>query len=443
MLKIKYELISFNQIFLLIKKLKHLAIEQAKDSEYLFVPLGIIGFIGYASYYVIWREITPLAYESMSLRLIAIFLCSGLAFKNFWPVKFRPYLSAYWYFTLFYIFPFFYSFMLLKNNFSPVWVQNSMTGLFFLIVLLNWIELIVILLLGIFFGGLVYLASTNTSIIIPNSFTANIFAYIAPIGIAAMFFYAKEQKQKEKLEAMKLLGASIAHELRTPFAALSLASSGMRKYFNNLIDGYKLAKQANLPVSTINPVQLELLEKIPETIDKESKAANLFIDLLINNINPDIKKETNNFVSINTCIKQSLERYPFSEEQKLLIHWQDNNDFTVKGDEILIIHLLFNLIKNALYYLAKAGKKSEKGIYIWTEKTTSGNKLYFKDTGTGIAKDILPFIFNRFFSKTKHGSGIGLTYCKMVMESLGGSISCESEINDYTLFIMTFPVINN
>lgn len=257
-----------------------------------------------------------------------------------------------------------------------------------------------------------------------------------------MFFYAKEQKQNEKLETMKLIGASIAHELRTPFAALGLAASGMRKYFSHLVQGYQLAENADLPVNPINSAQLELLEKIPETIDRESKAANLFIDLLINNINPTIKKDNSHTISINTCIKQALERYPFSEEQQLLIYWQDINDFNIKGDEILIIHLLFNLIKNALYYLAKASKKTEKGIYIWTEKTNTGNKLYFKDTGTGIAKDILPYIFNRFFSKTKHGSGIGLTYCKMVMESLGGSITCESEINDYTLFIMTFPVID-
>ena len=107
MFKITYELINFSQIFLLIKKLKHLAIERAKDSEYLFIPLGIIGFIGYASYYVIWKEITPLAYESMPLRLIAIFLCLGLTFKNFWSYKLRQYLASYWYFTLFYIFPFF------------------------------------------------------------------------------------------------------------------------------------------------------------------------------------------------------------------------------------------------------------------------------------------------------------------------------------------------
>ena len=332
--------------------------------------------------------------------------------------------------------------MLLKNNFSPVWVQNSMTGLFFLIVLLNWIELILILFLGIFFGGLVYLTSSNTSIIVPNSFIANIFAYIAPIGIAAMFFYAKEQKQKEKLEAMKLLGASIAHELRTPLVAIKISNENLKNVFLSLVETYRIAQKANIPIPTIREHYLKVTETAFDVISSEVKSSNNFIDMLLMNVNTAINNnlpQTGQFL-IGECINKALSRYPFKEHQRKLIFVNQEIDFLVKGNQELIEHVLFNLIKNALYYIAAASKDDAR-IEIWLEKNTVFNKLYFKDTGTGIDPDILPHIFEQFFSRTHHGAGIGLTFCKMVMESLGGSISCESEKGNYTQFILLFPSI--
>ena len=53
---------------------------------------------------------------------------------------------------------------------------------------------------------------------------------------------------------------------------------------------------------------------------------------------------------------------------------------------------------------------------------------------------ILPHIFDRFFSKTYHGAGVGLTFCKWVMENLNGSIDCLSLKDEYTHFLLSFPV---
>jgi signal transduction histidine kinase len=51
-------------------------------------------------------------------------------------------------------------------------------------------------------------------------------------------------------------------------------------------------------------------------------------------------------------------------------------------------------------------------------------------------------IFDHFFTKTRHGTGVGLAYCKMVMEDLGGDMTCESVKGEYTHFILHFPVLN-
>jgi signal transduction histidine kinase len=67
------------------------------------------------------------------------------------------------------------------------------------------------------------------------------------------------------------------------------------------------------------------------------------------------------------------------------------------------------------------------------------NKLIFKDTGKGIAKEIIPNLFEPFFSRRHHGTGIGLAFCARIMEAHGGTISCDSIEGEYVTFEMTFP----
>ncbi len=100
--------------------------------------------------------------------------------------------------------------------------------------------------------------------------------------------------------------------------------------------------------------------------------------------------------------------------------------------------MLFNLLKNSLYYIKAAGKGR---IFIRTEADTkkSMNTLIFKDTGKGIAKEILPNIFEPFFSRRHHGTGVGLAFCARVMEAHHGTIHCDSVEGEYVTFEMRFP----
>ena len=65
-------------------------------------------------------------------------------------------------------------------------------------------------------------------------------------------------------------------------------------------------------------------------------------------------------------------------------------------------------------------------------------KEYTQDTGTGIKKAYLKKIFDQFFILRQEGVGIGLFFCKKIIESCGGEIFCESEYGQYTRFIIEF-----
>ena len=86
--------------------------------------------------------------------------------------------------------------------------------------------------------------------------------------------------------------------------------------------------------------------------------------------------------------------------------------------------------------------KAEKGeIFIWLEQHEEFNELHFKDTGQGIPALAIPHLFERFFTTTLTGTGVGLSFCKMVMRSFEGNILCRSIEGEFAEFILQFPHI--
>jgi signal transduction histidine kinase len=402
-----------------------------------YIPFGIFGLINYPVFYLVWKHYNFQAYENLWLRLFAALICAALLLKNYWPGKLKQWFPLYWYFLLFFCLPFFFFFMLFKNNGANAWLMSSNTVLFWLLLMVDWISYVIIFLSGVILAYIVYLLTSP-------EIDANIFVWW---GIAAQFiasfivvvFFARNKQcfDKEKLQTMQSITASMAHELRTPLAAITLNADGIKEFFPDLINAYQIAKMQNLIKSDIHSAQLQHLDIALDDIKEESNFAHTVINMMLVKSNQS-RINSNEFTtcSIAHCVNEALRRFPFSEKERKLIVWHNNQDFSFVGNEILTVHVIFNLLKNALYYVKAAGKGE---INIWLERGNHCNHLYFKDTGQGIAKNILPKIFERFFTNTRHGSGIGLAFCKMVMQTYDGNITCNSIEGEYAEFILIFP----
>lgn len=234
----------------------------------------------------------------------------------------------------------------------------------------------------------------------------------------------KKQKKvaEEQARTAELLAASIAHELRTPLSSVALASSTLK---------------ALQKTKKLNKVQLDILTNIPSQLEQTVHTAKTFIDMMLIQVNMKEIKLAQTQTEASNLITALLNDYPLYDEDKKLIHSDLDDKLKLNIDSTLVKHVLYNLTKNAIFSI----KHADKGeITITSKQTQKTISIIFKDTGMGIDKETLPDIFKPFFSKTRHGTGIGLAFCRKVMEAHGGSITCKSRLGDFTAFELRFPI---
>ena len=111
---------------------------------------------------------------------------------------------------------------------------------------------------------------------------------------------------------------------------------------------------------------------------------------------------------------------------------------SVSFDRNLIYRTLSNLLINAIKHTARGGV-----ITIGAQQEDGVVQVRVSDTGQGIPLDSLEKIFDKFGqveSRQRSGTGLGLTFCKMAVESHGGRIWAESEEGKGSVFTFELPI---
>jgi len=268
--------------------------------------------------------------------------------------------------------------------------------------------------------------------------------YVFILLAGTVFNRNRDIIDQAKLAAVASVGTTIAHELRTPFLGLRALAEGIQKYLPTLLRAYDLARANGMPVERIRLSHIDGLKRSIERISSEIDYSNAIVDmLLVNSSERPVKDSEFTRFSAAACIEESLPRYPFAgEDERMLVRTDTTADFDINAPRVLIVHVLFNLLKNALYYVRKAGRGR---IQISLKTDAASNWLIMEDTGTGVPPENIKRIFDRFFTTTEtgHGAGIGLSFCQLVLNGVGGSIRCESEHGAYTRFILEFPRVRH
>ncbi|CZI40066.1 CAI-1 autoinducer sensor kinase/phosphatase CqsS [Legionella pneumophila] len=425
-----------SQLKKIVKHLDESMQRSLSNSAHQLVAVGAIAFVGFPLFYVIWAFWLPQPYETLPLRLIGSLLGLGLMLTPYWPLKWKQYLSWYWFLTLLFTLPYFFTFLFLMNQASVISAMSLLCGVFLLVLLVDLLSLSIVLILG-FSLALVSYYLVSPQMYFGEEHIQMTLVIIFTIIAGSTLNYKTAMLQQQKLAGMAAAAGMIAHELRSPLLGIKSGAQALVQYLPRLIDGYQLAKKQELISSPLRDRLLLQLGGVSNRIVSEIDYANTIIDMLLvkasrDNILQNCILET---CSIAECLSEAITRYPFqSPRERTLITW--TGDFQFKGSKLLMQHILFNLIKNALYVIAMAQRGE---INIWTESGDKYHYLYFKDTAKGMSKQQLNRLFNHFYTTTFMGTGIGLSFCKLVMNAFGGDIVCESKEGEYALFILSFP----
>ncbi|TXD91843.1 ATP-binding protein, partial [Ralstonia pseudosolanacearum] len=143
--------------------------------------------------------------------------------------------------------------------------------------------------------------------------------------------------------------------------------------------------------------------------------------------------------SLHACVDMALARYPFQYGEREHVRVQAfSADWRFVGSDTLLMHVLFNLLKNALYAI-RIARKGHIEISAWPDGDSY--VLAIRDSAMGIPPSVQRRIFDPFFSTklADQGTGVGLTFCRRVVEAFGGHIRCESVVDEYTLFTLHLP----
>jgi signal transduction histidine kinase len=414
--------------------------------------LGYAGVICLISYYFIWIIVYPASFESFTVRFVGALICIPAILSRNIPKHLRRWLPHYWMASLTYVLPFVFGYMLAQNavhsaslgDTNLVWPLQNVVALVVFILLINDGALATLLWLGATIVILAAVFALNSEPNVPELVRVYIepmplYGFILVIGSLAI----RNRKIIElaKLRAMSEITSNIAHELRTPFLGIKALAQGVGMHLPELIRAYDLARANRFPVEPIRRRQLDRMRTSLREIETETNYSNSIIDrLLINTSERPVEDHVFENFSAQNCVIDALHRYPFvGAYERDLISLDLDRNFMIHAPHVLVVHVLFNLLKNGIYYVHKAGK-GELTVTVVSGRT-GPHMIIIEDTGTGILPQNLKRIFERFYTTTEtgHGSGIGLSFCKMVMDGLGGSIVCESEFGVYTRFTLVFP----
>jgi signal transduction histidine kinase len=111
-------------------------------------------------------------------------------------------------------------------------------------------------------------------------------------------------------------------------------------------------------------------------------------------------------------------------------------DMRVPCDRGRVLQVLSNLLSNAIKFTPQGGS-----VILSAELRETDICVTVSDTGAGIERTLLPFVFDRYFQTEKAaiGSGLGLYISKGIIESHGGTISVESDLGRGSTFSFTLP----
>jgi len=219
---------------------------------------------------------------------------------------------------------------------------------------------------------------------------------------------AVEAKQRENLEALNLLAAGLAHEIKNPLGSI--------RGYAQLIHERSPDEKTAVLLEETDRVNEKLEEFLDFARTRTLEAAPLdFGDLVRGTVQllaPDAD-------ALGVAIEVDPPDAPV----------------VVEGDAAQLKELLFNLVLNALQACARGGR-----VRVAVSAAVHRATVAIRDDGGGIRKEDLARVFEPYFTTKEAGSGLGLAIARRIADDHGGTIDIASDLGKGTTVCYTMPL---
>lgn len=382
--------------------------------------LGVFTLVGHPLFYWLWHVVWPQPYENLLLRLATALLgvpllltavasnpTSLLTRKTFAVVSFVQ-------------LPLLFSWMYQMNGHSTIWLATLCTGVLIYFHLTDWRIAAVGSVIGCVLGQLnaPHMPPGEHVVVLAFGWTAGLLLGLSGANL-----------RRERLAHTLATIGIMAHELRTPLATTTLLGEALRQ-------------EARRPSPGPRPHQLE---RLADRLLALTRSMNHHIDMEIANARLlHLPKPVDEIIGAAEMVRAVVEQYPFrSTHERQSVQINEQGNFRFRGSQRQFQQVMDNLIENAIRSLLTANSILRPGdLRIDVLVRGELGVIAVVDKGIGMDSTVQMRVFEPFFS-TDHGigHGLGLAFCRTVVQAAGGSIQVRSRPATGAAFILQLPVV--
>jgi signal transduction histidine kinase len=259
-----------------------------------------------------------------------------------------------------------------------------------------------------------------------------VLAVLAGLALLAHALRLREARQRAeallrlgqlgRLNAMGEFAAGLAHELNQPLTAVLASTQAAQRLLADEPPALDTAREAMARAGAQARRAAEVLARLRRGLEPPAgAAASLALDL-------------------GACVRDALHLLqPDIERRGVAVRWLASDPVVVRADPVAIDQIVHNLIANALQALDRqAGGPRELRLSV--RRDGSSAVLDVADTGPGLPPEVLPRLFEPFFSTREGGLGLGLTLSESLAQAQGGRLSAGAAPGGGALFSLRLPL---
>jgi signal transduction histidine kinase len=231
---------------------------------------------------------------------------------------------------------------------------------------------------------------------------------------------AQQTIDSERLNALTLLAAGIAHEIGNPLNSLHIHLQLMERSVQKLDDGAKAELQQSIDVARS---EVNRLDSIVTQFLRAVRPSQ-----------PQLRPE-----NVNTIVEEAVRFFtPEIQDRDIVVEQELRSDLPLlQLDRDQMKQAFYNVIKNSLEAMQRHGT-----LRIRTDLDDTHVLVRFVDTGSGMSAANLSRVFEPYFTTKPSGTGLGLLIVRRIVREHGGELSIESSQGKGLTLTIRLPYID-